>query len=75
MIAALQAIAAGALIVVALALGVATLLRVKPPTRRADDPAADPRAEPYGECPGFPRETLEQFDVARLRRAERGAGR
>lgn len=70
--AALQTIAAAALILTALGLGAATLLRAAAPRRRADDPAADPHAEPYGECPGFSRDELARFDVARLRRAERG---
>ncbi|MFC0243649.1 hypothetical protein [Rhodopseudomonas telluris] len=69
---ALKAVIAGLLLVVAVGLGIATLLRASPPQRRADDPAVDPHAEPYGECPGFSRDQLARFDVERLQRAERG---
>lgn len=72
MMLAVKVIASAALLLCALALAVAVLLRAVPPRRRADDPAADPYAEPYGECPGFSRETIRQFDIARLSRAERG---
>lgn len=61
--AAARAIGALLLIIVALSFLPAWLLslwRARPP-RRCDDPATDPRAEPYGEMPGFSAAELDQF--------------
>lgn len=63
-----------ALIALAIGIGIAVVHYAarKPLPRRADDPAADPHAAPYGELPGFSCDELKQWDIARQRRGERG---
>lgn len=62
----LKALIAALLLLTALALGVAALQAMlrRPPPRRADDPAADPHALPYGDVtPGYALDDLDRFDA------------
>ncbi|MFZ5737699.1 MAG: hypothetical protein ACOY6K_12545 [Pseudomonadota bacterium] len=65
-----RAIGALLLIIIALSFLPAWLLSLwrAPTTRRCDDPAADPHAEPYGEMPGFSAQELRRHDSTRRTR-------
>lgn len=60
---ALDLVARGALLIVGAALIIAVVQNCTPrrPPRKADDPAFDAEACPYGERPGFSARELNQF--------------